>query len=76
MYPISVNKGTCLQPTSGALDGFREGVGDVSLNISPDGEGMVLEIERFGCADYACPAVLKGDLAHVEAVVADGAKNQ
>lgn len=76
MYPISVNEGASFQPLSQALDGFPEGVGGVPLNISPDGEWMVLEIERFGCADLACPAVLKGNLAHLEAVVAGGAKNQ
>ena len=50
------------------------GAGDTGLNISPDGEWLLLESERFSpsCAGWACLAIVKGDLSSGAAITVNG----
>jgi len=59
---------------SQALDQLSSGSGDRQINISPDGQWLVLETERFDseCDDWACLVVIAADLSSGEAIRAGG----
>ena len=57
---------------SSALDALSSGLADDDINVSPNGEWLVVESERFdqGCEGWACLAIVAGDLSAGEAVYA------
>jgi len=77
VYRIKAEEGATPENVSLALDALStlpaNGM-DRALNISPDGNWLVLETERFGddCAGWSCLAVVAGDLSTGEAVRSNG----
>jgi parallel beta-helix repeat protein len=74
VYRITVQEGAIPEDISQALDQLSPRGGDGALNISPDGEWMVLDTERFDtdCEGWACLAIISADLSFGEAVRANG----
>jgi len=74
VYRIAAQEGAVPEDISLALDELSPGGGDRRLNISPDGEWLVVETERFDpeCDGWSCLAILSADLSSGEAVRADG----
>jgi hypothetical protein len=74
VYRLAAQEGATSEDVSQALDQLSPGSGDELLNISPDGEWLVLETERFDpeCVDWACLALISADLSSGEAVRANG----
>lgn len=74
VYRITAQEGAIPEDISQALDNLSSGGGDGLLNISPDGEWMVLGTERFdmGCEGWACLAIIYSDLSIGDAVRANG----
>jgi len=74
VYRIQAAPGATPQNVSAALDGLAAGGGDRQLNISPNGQWLVLRTERFhaDCAGWDCLALVKGDLSAGEAVLVGG----
>lgn len=70
LYRISASGGSP-QDLSSALNALSAGA-DEGVNASPDGAWLVLSSERFGCAGYACYAVIAGNLSSGEAVRSGG----
>ncbi len=78
VYRIKAEKGAVPENISAALQALATqpaGAADGNLNISPDGNWLVLETERFNpaCVGWACLAVVKADLSSGDAIVANGA---
>lgn len=74
IYRIQAREGATPEDVSLALDRLASGSEDDDLNISPDGEWLVLNTDRFdpGCVGWSCLALVAGDLSAGEAVRADG----
>lgn len=74
VFRISVREGAAPENITQALDHLYPGGGDGSLNISPDGDWLVLDTERFNseCDGWACLAIISADLSYGDAVRADG----
>ncbi len=74
VWRIEATRGATPENVSSELDALAPGVDDNSLNISPDGEWLVLNSERFddACDGYACLTVLPFDLSSAEVVRAAG----
>jgi parallel beta-helix repeat protein len=70
VFRVAAQEGATAEDISLALDGLSPGGGDQSLNISPDGQWLVLETERFDpeCVDWSCLAVVSADLSAGEAL--------
>ena len=73
-YRISAQEGATPEDITQALDQLYPGGGDDSLNISPDGEWLVLDTERFNseCDGWACLAIISADLSYGDVVRAGG----
>ncbi len=69
VYLVEAAEGATPQDVSLVLDGVSSG-SDLTLNISPDGQWLVLDSERFDidCAGWSCLAVVRWDLSMGEAV--------
>lgn len=61
-----------ITPALDALSPLPEEGSDRLFNISPDGQWIILETERFGCGGWHCIVVLPADLSNGEAVRAAG----
>lgn len=74
VYRIRATPGAEPENVSAALDAIAPGEFDNSLNISPSGDWLVLNSERFDpeCNGYACLSVVTPDLSSGEAVRAAG----
>ena len=74
VYRIIAQEGAIPEDISQMLDLLSPGGGDGPLNISPDGEWMVLDTERFDaeCEGWACLAIISADLSFGDAVRANG----
>jgi len=77
VYRVSAENGATPENISQALEILSpqpSGGEDGYLNISPDGEWLILETARFDarCAGWACLAVVKGDLSEGNAVLSGG----
>ena len=73
IYRIEAQEGAIPEDLSVALDSLSPGSDD-AVNISPDGEWLVLITTRFDseCTDWACLAVVKSDLSSGDVVRANG----
>ncbi len=74
IYRLAAEEGAVPEDISQALDQLSPGSGDQLLNISPDGEWLVLETERFDpeCVGWACLAIISADLSSADVVRANG----
>ena len=74
VYRIAPQDGARPEDISQALDQLSPGTGDGLLNISPDGDWLVVETERFDaeCAGWSCLAVVSADLSTGDAIRAAG----
>lgn len=79
VYRIAAQEGALPEEISQALDQLSPGGGDGLLNISPDGQWLVVETERFDpeCVDWSCLAIIStstgsADLSSGEAIRAGG----
>jgi hypothetical protein len=74
VYRVAAQEGAAPEDISQALDQLSPGKDDELLNISPDGDWLVLESGRFDdeCRDWSCLAVVSADLSSGDAVRADG----
>jgi len=74
VFRLDAKEGSAPQNISQALDQLSPGRGDRWLNISPDGEWLILETERFNpeCVEWACIAIVNADLSKGEAIIANG----
>ena len=72
VYRVEAREGTIPEDLSSALDALSSGLADDDINVSPNGEWLVVESERFdqGCEGWACLAIVAGDLSAEEAVYA------
>lgn len=74
VYRIQAAPGATPQNISTALNALSAGGGDGQINISPNGQWLLLRTERFhaDCAGWDCLALVKGDLSAGEAVLTPG----
>ncbi len=74
VYRIAAHAEATPENVSLALDRLAAGSEDADLNISPDGEWLILNTDRFdaGCAGWPCLAIVAGDLSSGEAIRAEG----
>jgi hypothetical protein len=72
VYRIEARPNATPQDVSAALDALSAGSDDVLLNSSPNGQWLVLETDRFGCAGWPCLAVVKADFSAGAAVSING----
>lgn len=74
VYRLAAQEGATSEDISQALDQLSPGGGDQLLNISPDGEWLVLETERFdpACEGWSCLVLLSADLSSADAVRING----
>jgi hypothetical protein len=68
VFRIAAQPGATPENISRALDAIAPGSDDAWLNTSPDGRFLLLETGRFGCADWPCLALVRGDLSSGEAI--------
>ena len=75
LYRIAASENATPENISAALDALSPRQPDYGLNISPDGQWLVLRTERFDpdCQGWACLALVKGDLSAGWAVRSQGA---
>jgi hypothetical protein len=73
VYRVEALEGATPQDFSWVMDGSSSG-SDLTLNISPDGQWLVLESERFDidCAGWPCLGIVSWDQSAGEAVRAGG----
>ena len=74
IFRTSAQENATPEDISLALELLSPGGGEWLFNISPDGEWLVIETERFDpeCADWSCLAVISADLSSGDAVRANG----
>ena len=72
VYRVAAQAGATPEDVSARLDALSAGSEDHLLNISPNGQWLVLETDRFGCAGWPCLAVVKADFASGGAVTIGG----
>jgi hypothetical protein len=74
VYRLEAREGSTPEDISLALDGLSPGSGDGQLNISPDGEWLVLNTERFDpeCVGWPCLVIVRGDLSAGDTVRGNG----
>jgi parallel beta-helix repeat protein len=74
VYRLEARQGAAPENISAALDALASGP-DTWLNVSPDGNWLLLSTERFDpqCAGWACLALLPADLSSAETVMSGGA---
>ena len=78
VYRVEAQEGATPEDISAGLDALSPGPNDLLINTSPNGNWLVLESERFDkdCENWACLAIVAGDLSSgeaVRAVLAEGA---
>ncbi len=76
-YRVKAEPGAIPENISHKLDNLSplpQGGSDETVNISPDGNWLVLSTERFDadCAGWSCLAIVAGDLSSGEAVKVNG----
>ena len=73
VYRVAAQEGAQAENISQALDNLSFGSNDEWLNISPDGEWLILNTERFDseCDGWACLAIVAADLSEGDAVLAN-----
>lgn len=74
VYRLAASPGAKPEDVTAALDKLSPRARDQQLNLSPDGQWLVLLTERFDaeCAGWNCLAVVKGDLSSGQVVRAGG----
>ena len=72
VYRIAAHPNAAPEDVSAALDALSPGTEDHLLNISPNGQWLVLETDRFGCSGWPCLAVVKADYSSGGAVTIGG----
>ncbi len=73
LFRIEARKGAEPENLSEALDDVAPGGGDEWVNISPDGDWLLVSSERFeGCEGWACVAVVDTGISEVVPVEIDG----
>ena len=72
VYRIAARPDATPEDVSAALDALSSGSEDHLLNVSPNGQWLVLETDRFGCSGWPCLAVVKADLSSGGAVTIGG----
>jgi class 3 adenylate cyclase len=70
IYRVAAREGATPEDISLALNGLSPEAPDEWLNISPDGEWLLLETERFdpACQGWPCLAVVSADLSSADVV--------
>lgn len=63
VYRLLARSGARPENISAELGKLSRGGGDQDLNMSPDGKFLVLTTNRFGCAGWACLAVVAGNIS-------------
>jgi parallel beta-helix repeat protein len=73
-FLLSAQEGAEPLNISEELDNISPGGGDGLVNISPDGEWLILETERFDseCVDWACLSIIASDFSSGEIIRAGG----
>lgn len=73
VYRIEATPGAQAEDITALLPGQNEGI-DTGLNISPNGQWLIMQSERFDpdCAGWACAVLIPADLSSVEVLKADG----
>ena len=72
VYRIAARPNATPEDVSTALDALSSGSEDHLLNISPNGQWLVLETDRFGCGGWPCLAVVAADFSTGAAVIING----
>ena len=72
VYRVAAQPNATPEDVSAALDALSSGSEDHLLNVSPNGQWLVLETDRFGCSGWPCLAVVKADFSSGGAVTIDG----
>lgn len=74
VYRVEASAGASPENVTNLLNALESGQNDNSLNISPDGQWLVLNSERFDdeCDGYACLTIAPFDLSSAELVRASG----
>jgi hypothetical protein len=74
VYRLRAQEGAQPEDVSLALNALAPGSEDDWLNVSPDGEWLLLSTDRFDpqCAGWPCLARIQADLSAGEVVRADG----
>ncbi len=71
VYRVAARPNATPEDVSAALDALSSGSEDHLLNVSPNGQWLVLETDRFGCSGWPCLAVIKADFSSGGAVTID-----
>lgn len=71
---IAAHEGADPENLTAALSRLAPAAPDNWVNVSPDGETLLLDTERFDaeCAGFSCLALVSGDLSSSETVRAEG----
>ena len=74
VYRLAAQEGALPENISAALDGLSPRQPDRWLNISPDGQWLLLSTERFDpdCQGWACLALVGADLTTGESIKSQG----
>jgi len=72
VYRIAASPNATPEDVSARLDALSSGSDDALLNISPNGQWLVLETDRFGCSGWPCLAVVAADFSTGGAVAISG----
>jgi serine/threonine protein kinase len=70
VYRMTPETGATPENVSQALDALAPGTGEKWLNVSPDGEWLLIETDRFDeeCSSWPCLSLVPRDLSSGEAV--------
>ncbi len=63
IYRVEATSGATPENVSSALDALSPRAADNWINLSPDGQWMLMETERWGCSGWACLARVKADFS-------------
>lgn len=74
LYRIAAEEGAAPENVSALLDALAVGTEDEWLNISPDGEWVLISTDRFdpACVGWPCLALLPADLSAAESIMING----